>query len=162
MKNSQNGFITPLLIVIIVVLLVGGSYLYMQKNKAGSPATGNVPANIESNPTQNTSPVEKISWHTEKENPAVVDDNDPQKLQQAIYVDVTFVDKSTKRYGLGKAYGCNEVNVAVAPELGRMSCYYSLVGVGFVAYNQNGRFIVERHDESAKDGSITKTILLEI
>jgi type II secretory pathway pseudopilin PulG len=39
MKNTRKGFITQLLLIIIALLLVGiGVYLYMQKNQASSTA----------------------------------------------------------------------------------------------------------------------------
>ena len=46
--------------------------------------------------------------------------------------------------------------------LGFVNCYYALSGVAFTAYETNGKFIVERGDDSAKDGSVIKTVVLEI
>ena len=110
--------------------------------------------------------VEKIAWVIEKANPGVVDDNDYRKSEQAISVDVTFEDKTTKRFSVGKAYGCAVSNdlpsLAGKKVLGFVNCYMALVGTGFTAYVENGRFVVERGDESAKDGSVTKTVVLEI
>ena len=43
MKNLQKGFIIPLLLIIIAVLIVGGgTYIYTQKNQASPVANGNV------------------------------------------------------------------------------------------------------------------------
>ena len=110
--------------------------------------------------------VEKINWNIEKANPSVTDANDNRKYEQAISVDVTFADKSTKRYSLGTAYGCTGSNVESTQDgkkiLGKVNCYFALTGVDFIAYSQNGKFVVERQDESAKDGSIKTTVLLQI
>jgi len=115
---------------------------------------------------QNASTIEKINWNIEKANPNIVDDNDYRKSEQAIAVDVTFADNRTKRYSLGTAYGCTGSNVESTQDgkrvLGKVNCYFALTGVGFVAYSQNGKFVVERGDESAKDGSVKTTVLLEI
>ena len=114
----------------------------------------------------NASAVKKVNWNIEKANPAIVDDNDYRKSEQAISIDVTLTDNSTKRYSLGTAYGCAGSNVQLTQDnkniLGKVSCYFSLTGVGFLAYTQKGLFVVERQDESAKDGSIKTTVLLEI
>jgi len=37
MKNSQRGFIVPLVLTIIVLLFIGGAYVYMQQKQANSP-----------------------------------------------------------------------------------------------------------------------------
>lgn len=40
MKNSQKGFIVPLLLILIAVLVVGGgAYVYLQKEPASQPAS---------------------------------------------------------------------------------------------------------------------------
>jgi hypothetical protein len=90
--------------------------------------------------------------------------------EQAIAIDVTFADNVTKRYKLGNAYGCTEAvgktmqNTVKYEEkvLGKLHCYYALSSSYYAAYLQNGKFIVERGDESAKDGSITRSRILEI
>lgn len=43
MKNTQRGFIVPLLLIIIALLLVGGgAYIYTQKKEASPTVSGNV------------------------------------------------------------------------------------------------------------------------
>jgi hypothetical protein len=133
-----------LLIGTIAVLIVVGGWWYFHQ------------------PQQQTKAVEKISWHVEEANPEIVDTDDNRKYEQAIFIDVTFTDRSTKRYDIGNAYGCAETDVGQSPELGRMNCYFALSATAFVAYSQDGKFIVERQNESAKDGSVQKTVVLEI
>ncbi len=110
--------------------------------------------------------IQRINWNIALANPTITDENDFQKYAQAISIDVTFADNITKRYKLGNAYGCTGSTVQSTENgksvFGKVSCYYALTGVGFTAYSQNGKFIVERGDESAKDGSVKKTILLEL
>ncbi len=109
-----------------------------------------------------SSSVEKMSWHIEAANPGAIDGSGYPNLEQAIFVDITRADKSTKRYSVGKAHGCSATNVPAASEFGRINCYYAASEVSFVAYSQSGRFIVERHMASGRDGSITKTTALTI
>ncbi len=112
-----------------------------------------------------TSAVQKINWNIEMANPNITNPDDNKKYEQAISVDVTFADNSTKRYSMGTAYGCTGSTVQSTENgktvLGRINCYYALSGVRFVAYTQNGRFVVERGDESARDGSVKTTVLLQ-
>ncbi len=153
-NNMQRGFIQiPILLTILLGLIVlgGGTYFVVQQKSA-------------SQTTSQT--VQKINWSIEKANPNITDDSDYRKSEQAISVDATFSDNTTKRYNLGTAYGCTGSTVQSAENgkivLGKINCYFSLTGVGFVAYTQNGKFVVERNDESAKDGSIKTTVLLQI
>ncbi|MCX6787323.1 MAG: hypothetical protein NTY93_02245 [Candidatus Kaiserbacteria bacterium] len=47
MKNSQRGFVMPLLLAIIAILLIGGgAYVYMQNKQTNQPATTNSVAQI--------------------------------------------------------------------------------------------------------------------
>ena len=109
-------------------------------------------------------PITKVVWRIEPANPSAT--GSYQKDEQAIFVDVVRSDSSIRGYSVGKAYGCAaSSNVPVLPGkrvLGFVNCYYALTGVGFTAYEANGKFIVERGDESARDGSVKKTIVLEI
>lgn len=116
--------------------------------------------------SQRVSTVQKIKWNIKKANPAITDENDYRRSEQAISVDVTFSDNTTKRYNLGTSYGCAEKNIQSTETekiiLGRVSCYYALSGGSFVAYTKDGRFFVEQNTESAKDGSVITKLLLEI
>ncbi len=110
--------------------------------------------------------VRKISWNIEKANPAVTSQDDFHFYEQKIAADVTTYDGKTKEYDLGTAYGCtatttNELqnNTIV---IGRVNCYYALTGTTFSAFKHNKGFRIERYDESAKDGSIATTTLVEI
>lgn len=113
-----------------------------------------------------SSPVQKISWNIEKANPNITDGSTYRQSEQAISIDVTLADNSTKQYDLGTAYGCTgstaqstEGNKSI---LGKVDCYYALSSVVFTAYSHNGKFTVERGDVSAKDGSVETTVLLQI
>ena len=110
--------------------------------------------------------VQKVNWSITSAYPAMSDLDDNRKYEQVISIDVTFSDGSTKRYGVGNAHGCTGSSVESTEDSkkihGKVSCYYALTGVGFTAYSENGKFIVERGDESARDGSVNKTVVLEI
>lgn len=102
--------------------------------------------------------VEKISWHIEK--------SDPTTEEQKIAADVTFKDGSTKRYDLGTAHGCTgETKNEIGDHkryFGKVDCYFALTGTKFAAFNQERGFRIERYDESAKDGSVATTTVVEI
>ncbi|OGX06792.1 MAG: hypothetical protein A2Z88_03630 [Omnitrophica WOR_2 bacterium GWA2_47_8] len=110
--------------------------------------------------------VEKISWSIEKANPAITSEDDFRFYEQKIAADVTLKDGTTKRYELGTAYGCKgETKNEITDRkrfFGRVDCYFALSGTKFAAFSENRRFHVERYDESAKDGSITTSVLVEI
>ena len=110
--------------------------------------------------------ISSVVWRIESANPAITDDGDYRKYEQVIFVDVIRTDNSIRSYTAGKAYGCTGSTVQSTQDdkktLGQVTCYYALVGTNFVAYTQNGRFFVERQNESARDGSVTKTIVVEI
>lgn len=114
----------------------------------------------------NSDATRKISWIIEKTNPSITDDNDYRKYEQTISVDVT-KGGVTKRYSVGKAYGCKDTNTRTladgTPVLGHVSCYYALSGVTFTAYDRSGKIVIERSedDASGRTGG-TKTIVLEI
>ena len=111
--------------------------------------------------------VDTVSWNIEKANPAITSEDDFRFYEQKVAADVTFFDGSTKRYDLGTAYGCTgNTRTEIVPERklirGSVDCYYALTGTTFVAFLQNDRFHIERYDESAKDGSIKTSALVEI
>lgn len=154
-------------VAVIVILGIGGwAYFNQKSTSSATSATTELPNAVENNndqkPAQKKSTVEKIAWLLEMTNPSITDPNDPRKYEQTVSIDVTFANKSTKHYLIGKAYGCDATNVAQEGEVGRMKCYFALTGVDFVAYTKGTQFVVERHAESARDGSIQKTIVLEI
>jgi len=108
--------------------------------------------------------VQKINWRIEPANPSAAESY--KKDEQSIFVDVVRSDNSIRGYNVGKAYGCAASNdlpsLPGKKVLGFVNCYYALSGVAFTAYEANGKFIVERGDESAMDGSVKKTVVLEI
>ena len=118
--------------------------------------------------------VMKVTWSIEKANPAVTSEDDSPSSpsgqarinEQKIAAYVTTLDGMTKMYDLGTAYGCTgkEMNEIEDHKImfGKVDCYYALTGTAFAAFLQNGRFHIERYDESAKDGSIKTTALVEI
>ena len=107
---------------------------------------------------------ESFSWHIYQA-PGILQPNDYRADEQTVAIIATR-DDYPREYNLGKAYGCAvSNNLPVLPGkrvLGFVNCYYALTGVGFTAYEANGKFIVERGDESARDGSVKKTVVLEI
>jgi len=110
--------------------------------------------------------VRKVSWNIEKANPAITSEDDFRLYEQKVAADVTFFDGTTKRYQLGTGYGCqgdtkNEITDRKR-FFGRVDCYFALTGTKFAAFSENRRFHIERYDESAKDGSIKTSILVEI
>lgn len=110
--------------------------------------------------------VEKVSWNIVKANADIISEDDHRFYEQNIAVDVSFFDGTTKRYELGTARGCtgdtkNEISDSKR-FFGRVDCYFALTGTKFAAFNQNNGFRIERYDESAKDGSIKTTTLVEI
>src|SRR3989338_10800198 len=110
--------------------------------------------------------VRKVSWNIEKANPAITNENDYRIYEQKIAADVTFKDGTTREYDIGTAYGCtgdtkNEISDGKR-FFGRVDCYFALTGTAFAAFSQNRRFNIERYDESAKDGTIKTSVLVEI
>ncbi len=95
--------------------------------------------------------IRNISWYIE---------------QQKIAADVTTYDGTTKRYDLGTAYGCTGTTVSELQNhtivMGRVKCNFGESGTTFAAFKGNGGFYIQRYDESAKDGSIRTTVLVEI
>ncbi len=110
--------------------------------------------------------VSSVSWNIEKANPAISNPNDFHFYEQTIAADVTTYDGKTKRYELGNAYGCTGTTTSILQnnriEIGRVDCYYALTGTTFIAFSPHGDFRIERYDESAKDGSIKTTVLVQI
>ena len=110
--------------------------------------------------------VMKVTWNIEKANPALTSADDFHFYEQKIAADVTTVDGKTKRYDLGTAMVCTskEMNEIEGHKImfGKVDCYYALTGTQFAAFIQKGGFRIERYDESAKDGSIKTSVLVEI
>lgn len=110
--------------------------------------------------------VRKISWDIEKVDPAITSQDDFHFYEQKIAADVTTYDGKTKRYDLGTAYGCTGTTTSELQNhtivIGRVDCYYALTGTKFVAFLPHAGFRIERYDESAKDGSIATTTVVEI
>lgn len=110
--------------------------------------------------------VDRISWDITKANPTITSEDDYRINEQKIAANITFFDGAVKRYDLGTAYGCkgDTKNELVDGKFvrGTVDCYYALTGVKFAAFSQNARFHIERYDESAQDGSIKTSVLVEI
>lgn len=156
--------------IIVIVLAAGGWWYLTQSQLPVESGSMRVPTPVEPapavTPPQQTLAVQKISWSITMANPTITDKNDYHMYENAIAVNVTFSDGSTKQYNVGKAMGCagttNESVEGDKKVFGQVNCYYALTGTSFVAFSQGGKFIVERGDESAKDGSVRKTVVLEI
>jgi hypothetical protein len=110
--------------------------------------------------------VSKVSWSIEKADPSITSEDDHRFYEQKIAADVTTYDGKTKRYDLGTAYGCTGATTSELQDhaivIGRVDCYFALTGTRFAAFNQKDGFRIERYDESAEDGSIATTTLVEI
>ncbi|OGD31918.1 hypothetical protein A3C91_00630 [Candidatus Azambacteria bacterium RIFCSPHIGHO2_02_FULL_52_12] len=110
--------------------------------------------------------VEKISWNIEKADSSITSEDDFHFYEQKIAADVMTMDGMTKRYDLGTAHGCaGETKNEISDHkrfFGRVDCSFALSSTKFAAFNQKNGFRIERYDESAKDGSIKTTALVEI
>ncbi len=111
--------------------------------------------------------IEKMSFDVAVADPTIKDENDPRKYKQGISADVTFSDGEIKRYSLGVANGCVASSTAPFMDkgktiLGIVNCYFALSDIQFVAHLQNEKFVIERNEISARDGSIKTTVLLEM
>lgn len=102
--------------------------------------------------------VRKVSWDIQTTN--------AEMNEQKIAADVTTYDGKTKRYDLGSAHGCTGTTTSELHNrtivIGKVECYYSLSGTSFSAFKHKDGFSIERYDESAKDGSIATTTVVEI
>ncbi len=169
-QSSSLNKVTPLskflaMALFILLPFIGGwvGYTYVPEKIV---EVEKVMENDSDSTTSGPKAVQKINWNIGIANPDITDPDDYRQYAQAIAVDVTFEDNSTSRYELGTAYGCTGASTQFIEGdktvLGKVECYYALTGVEFIAYLKNGKFIVERGDESAKDGSVQMTLLLEI
>jgi peptidoglycan hydrolase-like protein with peptidoglycan-binding domain len=152
------------------VFFESGKYFIKKLNEDASGLGKETWTTVKEIETTTSQTVQKISWNITKSNAVGSPGYEYKADEQAIAIDVTFADNVTKRYKLGNAYGCTEAvgktmqNTVKYEEkvLGKLHCYYALSSSYYAAYLQNGKFIVERGDESAKDGSITRSRILEI
>ncbi len=110
--------------------------------------------------------VRTVSWHIEKADPAITNRDDFHFYEQKIAADVTTYDSKTKRYDLGTAYGCTGTTTSELENhtivIGRVTCHLAESATTFVAFKGNGGFHIYRYDESAKDGEMRATKLVEI
>ncbi len=110
--------------------------------------------------------VSTVDWIIEKANPAITSADDYRFYEQKIAADVTTYDGKTMRYVLGNAYGCTGTTTSELANstivIGRVDCYFALTSASFSAFKHGDGFRIERYDESAKDGSIKTTVVLEI
>lgn len=56
MKNFQKGFVIPLLLAVIALLLAGGTYVYLQQKQTNQPVIENSAAQTTPTTKQSTSP----------------------------------------------------------------------------------------------------------
>lgn len=110
--------------------------------------------------------VSKVSWNIEKADPTITNPDDFHFYEQRIAADVTTYDGKTKRYDLGTAYGCSGRETSELQNntivIGRVNCNFAESNTTFVAFSPHGGFRIERYDESAQDGSIKTSVLVEI
>ena len=110
--------------------------------------------------------VRNVSWHIEKVDPSVTNQDDPHFYEQKIVADITTYDGKTKRYDLGTAYGCTGTTTSELQNhtivIGRVQCNLAESATTFVAFKGNGGFHIERYEESTTDGDIKTTILVEL
>ncbi len=142
-----------ILAVALLLIGVGGWYFIQEKTLPIEPITSGAE-------------IMKINWDIEMANPQIVDENDYRKYAQSIFIDVIMTDKTSRRYNVGDAYGCTGSNTESQEDgykvFGKVSCYFALSSESFVAFSRDGKFLIERRTESAKDGSIEKTVVLEL
>ena len=110
--------------------------------------------------------VRKVSWNIEKANSSVTSPDDSRFYEEKIAADITTYDGKTKRYDLGIAYGCTGTTTSELQNrtivIGRVKCSFAESSTTFAAFKGNGGFYVERYNESAEDGGISTTTLVEI
>lgn len=110
--------------------------------------------------------VRKMDWHIERSEPEVTGPDDFHFYEEKISADITTYDGKTKRYDLGIAYECTGTTTSELQNhtivIGRVQCNFAESNTTFTAFKGNGGFYIERYDESAKDGSISTTTLLNI
>lgn len=111
--------------------------------------------------------VESVGWTIEAANPGITNPDDYKQYEQAISIDVTFTDNTTQTYELGNAYGCTDSSAEARLDdknvLGKVTCYFSLTGVDFVAYAKDDGLVVEKHaDDASGRTSGTKEVLLNL
>jgi|SRR5688572_26276618 len=110
--------------------------------------------------------VRTVSWSIEKAAPSVTSPDDSHFYEQKIAAAVTTYDGKTREYDLGTAYGCTGTKTSELQNhtivIARVTCNFAESGTTFSAFKGNGGFSIERYDESAKDGNIATTTLVEI
>lgn len=110
--------------------------------------------------------VRKVDWQIEMADPSVTSEDDFHFYEQKIAADITTYDGKTKRYDLGIAYGCIGTTTSELQNhtivIGRVECNFAESSTTFAAFKGNGGFHIERYDESAKDGDMRTTKLVEI
>ncbi|RJQ34261.1 hypothetical protein C4568_02860 [Candidatus Parcubacteria bacterium] len=102
--------------------------------------------------------VRRVSWDIETTN--------AEMNEQKIGANVTTYDGKTVAYDLGTAHGCTGTATSELHDhtivIGKVECYYALSSTSFSAFKHGKGFSIERYDESAEDGSIATTTLVEI
>lgn len=110
--------------------------------------------------------VRKVSWNIEKANSSITSPDDSRFYEEKIASDITTYDGKTKRFDLGISYGCTGTTTSELQNrtivIGRVKCSFAESNTTFAAFKGNGGFYIERYDESAEDGSISTTTLVEI
>jgi peptidoglycan hydrolase-like protein with peptidoglycan-binding domain len=109
--------------------------------------------------------LQSISWKALVINPNA---ESYKANEQGITLYLLFKNGTERKYVIGNAYGCpaetagkREVKDGKSL-LGSLSCYYSLSGTQFIAYQQVDKLIVEKGVESAYDGSVSWSKVLEV
>lgn len=111
--------------------------------------------------------VENIEWIIAPANPEVNDPDDYKQYEQAVAINITTLGGMIKNFELGTAYGCNDQNSELVVEdskkvYGKVNCYFAATGANFIAYEQEGKFMVEKFTDDASGVTDGKTeILLE-
>lgn len=169
--HNARGFVgVGALVAIIIGLAVLGGGAYFVTNKKAPvlpPPPIMAPESQSGTPAVAEKSVASIDWHIELASPSITNPDDYKKYEQAIAIDVTFTDKSTKRYDLGTSYGCTGTKKEAMEDgkkvFGQVLCYMAASGVDFVAYQEGTQFIVERIDEDASGRTSGKTsVVLKI
>lgn len=168
--QTKRGFVGVGVLVAIVVgiaVLGGGAYFVLRTQTPMPPPPPVPPASQTKTPAVAEKSVASIDWHIELASPSITNPDDYKKYEQAIAIDVTFTDKSTKRYDLGTSYGCTGTKKEAMEDgkkvFGQVLCYFAASGVDFVAYQEGTQFIVERIDEDASGRTSGKTsVVLKI
>ena len=138
MKTSHQGFIAPLILIIIALLVLGGgAYVYVQKKQANPPTTGNLP--VATSTAQITSQISNLTL---------------SDINNAIYTIIDAVDGGTKAQFFNGKFQPQENNALSNGGLNSIISAYT-----FGDINQDGRgdaVVITTSGKGARDARVNE------